>query len=42
MQSQEIEDNIKSRRNKIFLLMEEVFSVLQTMCFICPILAIHL
>ena len=26
MQSQEIEDNIKSRRNKIFLLMEEVFS----------------
>jgi hypothetical protein len=26
MQSQEIEDNIKGRRNKIFLLMEEVFS----------------
>jgi hypothetical protein len=26
MQSQEIEDNIMSRRNKIFLLMEEVFS----------------
>jgi hypothetical protein len=24
MQSQEIQDNIKSRRNKIFLLMEEV------------------
>uniref|UniRef100_A0A0A8YKN7 Uncharacterized protein n=1 Tax=Arundo donax TaxID=35708 RepID=A0A0A8YKN7_ARUDO len=29
MQSQEIQDNIKSRRNKIFLLMEEVF-ILQT------------
>ncbi|TYH21922.1 hypothetical protein ES288_A04G084900v1 [Gossypium darwinii] len=27
MQLQEIEDNIKSRRNKIFLLMEEVIKV---------------
>lgn len=25
MQMQEIQDNIRSRRNKIFLLMEEVF-----------------
>jgi hypothetical protein len=33
MQSQEIQDNIKSRRNKIFLLMEEVIvsHILQTL-----------
>ena len=35
MQSQEIQDNIKSRRNKIFLLMEEV-SVLCLMCISWP------
>ena len=35
MQSQEIQDNINSRRNKIFLLMEEVF-VLCVMCISWP------
>lgn len=31
MQSKEIQDNIKSRRNKIFLLMEEVEFTIHTL-----------
>lgn len=33
MQLQEIQDNIKSRRNKIFLLMEEVCFLICLFCF---------
>ncbi|RWW26977.1 hypothetical protein BHE74_00032270 [Ensete ventricosum] len=39
MQLQEIQDNIRSRRNKIFLLMEEVISDLKASTIVDPIVA---